>query len=61
MENTNELSFYSVQEIADILKVSKRTVFRYMHAGTLHAVKIGKAYRISQESLEAFLQGKPQT
>lgn len=51
-----ELTFYSVEEIADMLKVSKRTVYRNMQAGELHAVKIGQNWRISQENLEAFLQ-----
>lgn len=61
MGSNKELNFYSVQEVADILKVSKRTIFRYLQAGQLHAVKIGKSYRISQEQLEAFLASKPHT
>ena len=59
--DTQIIKFYSTEEIAEMLKISKRTVFRYIHAGTLHAVKIGKYWRVSQESLEAFLQEQKRT
>lgn len=53
--------FYSTDELADMLKVSKRTLFRYIHSGELHAIKIGKVWRIPHDSLESFLQSKRKT
>jgi excisionase family DNA binding protein len=42
-------------EAASILKVSEEDVIAAINEGTLKAKKLGNAYRISKESLEAFL------
>jgi excisionase family DNA binding protein len=42
-------------EAASILKVSEEDVVAAITEGTLKAKKLGKAYRISKEALEAFL------
>jgi len=42
-------------EAASILKVSEEDVIAAINEGTLKAKKLGSAYRISKESLEAFL------
>ena len=52
--------FYSPEDIAAMLRVTRRTVYNYMKTGKLHAVKIGKYWHISQESLDAFLKGDKQ-
>jgi len=44
-------------EAAAVLKVSEEDVIAAITAGDLKAKKIGSAYRISKESLEAFLKG----
>lgn len=44
-------------EAAQILKVAEDDVLAAINAGDLKAKKIGTAYRISKESLEAFLKG----
>lgn len=56
-----ENKFYSVDEIATMLRITRRTVYNYMKTGKLHAVKIGKYWHIPQESLNAFLQGDKQS
>ena len=43
-------------EAASILKVSEEDVVAAIEEGSLKAKKLGKAYRISKESLEAFLK-----
>ena len=52
----NEL--LSVDEITKILKVSKGTVWRWCREHKLPAAKIGKAYRIRREDLDAWYQQK---
>lgn len=54
--NKEDLSnkFYSLQEVAKILRVSERSVFRYIHGGKLRATKIGY-WRISVNDLQTFL------
>lgn len=44
-------------EAAQILKVSEEDVLAAINAGDLKARKIGTAFRISREALEAFLKG----
>jgi excisionase family DNA binding protein len=44
-------------EAAAILKVTEEDVMAAINAGDLKARKIGSAYRISKDALEAFLKG----
>lgn len=50
-----DIKVYTLDEVADILKVTKRTLYNYVKAGKLPAVKIGKYWRVSEESLQAFI------
>lgn len=51
----DEIKLYTTKEVQDILKVTQRTMYRYIKAGKIQVIKLGREYRISQESLEAFL------
>lgn len=48
--------YYSIQEVADILKIDYQTVRSHILKGNLKAEKIGRFYRIYQEDLEESLQ-----
>ena len=50
-----DIKVFTLDEVADILKVTKRTLYNYVKAGKLHAVKMGKYWRVSEESLQAFI------
>ena len=50
-----QIKVYTLDEVADILKVTKRTLYSYVKAGKLKAVKLGKYWRVSEESLQAFI------
>lgn len=52
-----EIKVYTLDEVADILKVTKRTIYNYLKAGTLPAVKMGKSYRVTEENLREFIGG----
>lgn len=49
------MKLYTIQEIADMLKVHHMTVRRWIRENQLQAVKIGNGWRISEESLNKFL------
>ena len=51
----NDIKVFTLDEVADILKVSRRTLYTYVKEGKLPAVKMGKYWRVSQESLQAFI------
>ena len=50
-----EIKVYSLEEVADILKITRRTLYTYVKEGKLHAVKIGKYWRVSEQDLQDFL------
>ena len=45
----------TIREVAEILRVSERSVNRYIEAGRLKASKIGQ-WRIKQSDLDEFLE-----
>lgn len=52
--------FYTLKEIEDNLKVSNRTLKRYIKAGKLKAVRIGGSgkYVVSESNYNDFISGK---
>ena len=46
---------YTPAQIAEHLQVVERTVYRWLDAGVLKGVKLGRIWRISDSALEAFL------
>ncbi|EKD94460.1 MAG: hypothetical protein ACD_26C00036G0005 [uncultured bacterium] len=50
-----EQEFYLVDELAEKLRVSSMTIYRYIKAGKIKAHKIGKEFRISKEEFNIFL------
>ena len=46
------MDLLTVQETAELLKVNPITVRRYIAAGTLPAVKVGKRVRVRKEAVE---------
>lgn len=43
--------YYSIEEVAKMLKVAYLTVYRWIQSKKLLAVKAGKQYRIKKEDL----------
>ena len=59
METTSAVmqpEFYLVNELAEKLRVSEMTIYRYIEAGKLKAHKLGKGYRIPREEFTRFLE-----
>ena len=51
---------YSVQEIADILQISKSMAYSLCKDASFKAVKVGKYVRISKPSFDAWLDSMNQ-
>lgn len=47
--------FYLVEELADALRVSNMTIYRYIKAGKISAYKFGKEFRIIKKDYDSFL------
>jgi len=48
----NEARLYSLEQVAERLGLQVRTVRSYVRSGRLKAMRIGKQYRVTRESLE---------
>lgn len=48
--------YLTVQEVADVMRVSKMTVYRLLHSGELPGVRVGRSFRVPADALAAFLR-----
>lgn len=46
---------YTLQEVADLLQVTRRTVYSYVKEGKIKAVKIGRTWRVNESELAKLL------
>jgi excisionase family DNA binding protein len=53
--------FLTPEQVADLLQLNTVTVYRLIRDKKLAATKIGRAYRVSRDDLEAFLIGHSTT
>ena len=52
----NLTPLYTPQEVADLWKVTRRTVYEWIKTGKIKACKIGDTVRISESELLAFIR-----
>ena len=50
-------TYYTVEQISEMLHMHVKTLQRYIREGRLHAVKIGKSWRVSGHDLSTFTEG----
>ncbi len=58
MKKYNETKFYSLEEVAEIIQVSRRSMYNYIKDGRLKANKVGGRWIVSEEQLQNFIEGK---
>lgn len=51
-----ETKIYTVDEVAEILRVSKRHVYEQVKQNKLFAIKIGHSVRISEVALKKYVE-----
>ena len=47
--------FLTVQEVAELMRVSTMTVYRLIKAGDLRAARVGRSYRLREDEVETYL------
>lgn len=52
---TYEKRVYTVDEIQDILGISKTTAYQLVRSKVFHSVRVGGQYRISKKSFDTWL------
>ena len=55
-DNMTQDQYYSIEEVAKMLKVAYLTVYRWVQSGKLKAVKAGKQHRIERFELDRFMK-----
>lgn len=51
MADLPDVKFLTVAEVAELMRVSKMTVYRLVHAGELPAVRFGRSYRVPESAV----------
>ncbi|MCL8023842.1 helix-turn-helix domain-containing protein [Nocardioides bruguierae] len=52
----SEAKFLTVAEVAQMMRVSKMTVYRLVHNGDLPAVRVGRSFRVREEDASEYLR-----
>jgi excisionase family DNA binding protein len=48
-----DVRFLTVAEVADMMRVSKMTVYRLVHSGELPAIRFGRSFRVPESAVRA--------
>lgn len=51
-----QVRFLTVAEVAKLMRVSKMTVYRLVHAGELPAARVGRSFRVAEKDVHAYLE-----
>jgi excisionase family DNA binding protein len=49
--NLSEVRFLTVAEVAEMMRVSKMTVYRMVHSGDLPAIRFGRSFRVPESAV----------
>lgn len=49
------MKIYTLGEIMELLKVTRRTLYNHINEGKLDAFKVGDRWRVTEESLKKYL------
>jgi excisionase family DNA binding protein len=55
-QSMGQVRFLTVAEVAKLMRVSKMTVYRLVHAGELPAARVGRSFRVAEKDVHNYLQ-----
>lgn len=55
-DGASRTKFLTVAEVAEMLRVSRMTVYRWVHAGDMPAVRFGRSFRVPASAIEKFME-----
>ncbi len=50
--------FMTVTEVADLMRVSKMTVYRLIHGGEMPAIRFGKSFRVPEVAVRQMIDAQ---
>jgi excisionase family DNA binding protein len=57
-ESFAQAHFLTVQEVAELMRVSTMTVYRLIKSNDLPAVRVGRSFRVRDEDVDAYLAAR---
>ena len=54
-EPFTEVRLLTVNEVADLLRVSRMTVYRLIKQGDMPSLRVGRGYRLREEDVHSYL------
>ena len=57
MNDLSTLRFFTVAEVATVMRVSRMTVYRLVHSGDLASVRVGRSFRVPERAVHDYLRG----
>ena len=51
-----QVRFLTVAEVAELMRVSKMTVYRLVHSGEIPAVRVGRSFRVPEKAVHDYLR-----
>lgn len=62
MARTDPISrLLTVAEVANVIRVSRMTVYRLIRRGQLKAIRVGRNYRVRSDDLDTYLDSQAVT
>lgn len=56
MASLSDSRFLTVQEVAELMRVSSMTVYRLIKAGEMRAARVGRSFRIREADVDEYLE-----
>lgn len=53
---SDESYLMTVKEVAAALRMSPMTIYRFIHAGQLGAIRVGNAFRVPEAEYKAYVE-----
>ncbi len=57
-QGLSKARFLTVQEVANVMRVSSMTVYRLIKSGELSAVRVGRSFRVSEVDVDRYLSSR---
>ena len=54
-KKTETIKVYTATEVCDILKIARRTLYRYVDEGKIAGFRAGRQYRFTQDDIKAYM------
>ena len=58
MKVVNGMKIYEVEDLVELLGITRVSVQRYLREGRIKGIKIGRRWHVTEGNLKAFLSGE---